>query len=99
METRGLSCQHEELTRLKVASLLTPKVSARQLQAYLNIARKYLPEFKKFTNEKTGGLDGYAKLYECHITVLQEIRSLAREHTLADVESEFRQRASKTRKN
>jgi hypothetical protein len=99
METRGLSCQHEELTRLKVASLLTPKVSARQLQAYLNIARKYLPEFKKFTNEKTGGLDGYAKLYECHIAVLQEIRSLAREHTLADVESEFRQRASKTRKN
>jgi hypothetical protein len=94
-----LSCQHEELTRLKVASLLTPKVSARQLQAYLNIARKYLPEFKKFTNEKTGGLDGYAKLYECHIAVLQEIRSLAREHTLADVESEFRQRASKTRKN
>lgn len=99
METRGLSCQHEELTRLKVASLLTPKVSARQLQAYLNIARKYLPEFKKFTNEKTGGLDGYAKLYECHIAVLQEIRSLAREHTLADVESEFRQRASITRKN
>ncbi|MCC5601869.1 hypothetical protein [Nostoc favosum] len=99
METRGLSCQHEELTRLEVASLLTPKVSARQLQAYLNIARKYLPEFKKFTNEKTGGLDGYAKLYECHIAVLQEIRSLAREHTLADIESEFRQRASKTRKN
>lgn len=99
METRGLSCQHEELTRLEVASLLKPKVSARQLQAYLNIARKYLPEFKKFTNNKTGGLDGYAKLYECHIPVLQEIRSLAREHTLADIESEFRQKSIKKPKN
>lgn len=99
METRGLSCQHEELTRLEVASLLKPKVSARQLQAYLNIARKYLPEFKKFTNEKTGGLDGYAKLYESHIPVLQEIRSLAREHTLADIESEFQQKSIKTPKN
>lgn len=99
METRGLSCQHEELTRLEVASLLKPKVSARQLQAYLNIARKYLPEFKKFTNKKTGGLDGYAKLYEYHIPVLQEIRSLAREHTLADIESEFRQHSIKRPKN
>ncbi|MCC5633914.1 hypothetical protein LC613_41610 [Nostoc sphaeroides CHAB 2801] len=79
--------------------MLKPKVSARQLQAYLNIARKYLPEFKKFTNKKTGGLDGYAKLYECHIPVLQEIRSLAREHTLADIESEFRQHSIKKPKN
>ncbi|WP_230966478.1 hypothetical protein [Nostoc commune] len=78
---------------------MKPKVSARQLQAYLNIARKYLPEFKKFTNKKTGGLDGYAKLYEYHIPVLQEIRSLAREHTLADIESEFRQKSIEKPKN
>ncbi|MBD2416119.1 hypothetical protein FACHB389_36490 [Nostoc calcicola FACHB-389] len=92
MEIGGVDCEDEELTRPEVAAMLSPKVSARQLQAYLNIARKYLPEFKKFTNQKTGGLNGYAKLYECHIKVLQEIRSLAREHTLADVESQFQQR-------
>jgi hypothetical protein len=95
MEARRLSCQYEELTRSQVAAMLKPKVSARQMQEYLHIARKYLPEFKKFTNQKTGGLNGYAKLYRCHIPVLQEIRSLAREHTLADIESEFRQRVSK----
>ncbi|MBC6431894.1 hypothetical protein FM036_14305 [Nostoc sp. HG1] len=89
----GFTWQNEELTRPEVAAMLKPKVSARQLQAYLNIARKYLPEFQKFTNKKTGGLDGMSKLYECHIAVLQEIRSLAREHTLADIESEFQQRA------
>jgi hypothetical protein len=72
--------------------MLEPKVSARQLQQYLNIARKHIPEFKKFTDPKTGGLRRMAKLYECHIRVLQEIRSLAREHTLADIESEFQQR-------
>ncbi|MBD2342018.1 hypothetical protein H6G64_34365 [Calothrix sp. FACHB-156] len=96
METGGLSCQYEELTRPEVAAMLKPKVSARQLQEYLNIARKYLPEFQKFTNAKTGGLNGYAKLYECHIPVLQEIRSLAREHTLADIESEFQKRVLKS---
>ena len=95
----GFTWQNEELTRPEVAAMLKPKVSARQLQAYLNIARKYLPEFKKFTNNKTGGLDGYAKLYEYHIPVLQEIRSLAREHTLADIESEFRQKSIDYRKN
>lgn len=89
----GKTWQNEELTRPEVAAMLKPKVSARQLQAYLNIARKYLPEFQKFTNKKTGGLNGMSKLYECHLSVLQEIRSLAREHTLADIESEFQQRA------
>ncbi|MBD2535728.1 hypothetical protein H6G97_42770 [Nostoc flagelliforme FACHB-838] len=89
-----LSCRYEELTRQEVAAMLSPKVSARQLQAYLDIARKYLPEFRKFTNRKTGGLNGNAKLYECHIPVLQEIRSLAREHTLADIESEFKKRGA-----
>ena len=89
----GNAWQNEELTRPEVAAMLKPKVSARQLQAYLNIARKYLPEFQKFTNKKTGGLNGRSKLYECHVSVLQEIRSLAREHTLADIESEFQQRA------
>jgi hypothetical protein len=93
----GVTWQHEELTRQEVAAMLEPKVSARQLQAYLNIARKYLPEFKKFTNKRTGRLNGYAKLYECHIPVLQEIRSLAREHTLADIESEFKKKSVEKR--
>ncbi|WP_069074334.1 MULTISPECIES: hypothetical protein [unclassified Nostoc] len=91
----GNTWQNEELTRPEVAAMLKPKVSARQLQAYLNIARKYLPEFKKFTNKKTGGLNGMSKLYKYHIAPLQEIRSLAREHTLADIENEFLQRGSK----
>ncbi|MDZ7965840.1 MAG: hypothetical protein RM368_12830 [Nostoc sp. DedSLP03] len=91
----GKTWQNEELTRPEVAAMLKPKVSARQLQAYLNIARKYLPEFKKFTNKKTGGLNGMSKLYLYHIAPLQEIRSLAREHTLADIENEFHQRGSK----
>jgi hypothetical protein len=90
-----LTWQNEELTRPEVAAMLKPKVSARQLQAYLNIARKYLPEFKKFTNKKTGGLNGMTKLYKYHIAPLQEIRSLAREHTLADIENEFLQRGWK----
>ena len=72
--------------------MLEPKVTARQLQEYLNIARKYVPEFKKFTDPKTGRLRGLAKLYESHIPVLQEIRSLAREHTLAEIEINYRQK-------
>ncbi|MBW4558732.1 MAG: hypothetical protein KME59_22945 [Trichormus sp. ATA11-4-KO1] len=85
-----------ELTRPQVAAMMRPKVSARQLQEYLNIARKYVPEFRKFNDPRTGRLKGMAKLYECHIPVLQEIRSLAREHTLADIESVFQERASKS---
>ncbi|MCG6133979.1 MAG: hypothetical protein MET45_04875 [Nostoc sp. LLA-1] len=86
--------QVRELTRPEVAAMMKPKVSARQLQEYLNIARKYVPEFNKFNDPNTGRLKGMAKLYECHVPVLQEIRSLAREHTLADIESVFQQRAS-----
>lgn len=98
METGGLPCQYEELTRPQVAAMMKPQVSARQLYAYLNIARKYLPEFEKFNNRRTGGINGYAKLYECHVPALQEIRTLAREHTLEEIEDEFKKRALEKQK-
>ncbi|MBD2303382.1 hypothetical protein H6G80_33730 [Nostoc sp. FACHB-87] len=85
----------KELTRPQVASRMVPAVTARQLLEYINIARKYEPSFERFTHPKTGGINGYAKLREYHIPVLQEIRALAREHTLAEIEEEFKKRASK----
>ncbi|WP_179051880.1 hypothetical protein [Nostoc sp. TCL26-01] len=96
MKAGGFSCPYkEELTRPQVASRMIPPVTARQLHEYINIARKYEPDFLRFTHPKTGGINGYAKLREYHIPVLQEIRSLAREHTLAEIEDEFKKRASK----
>ncbi|GAX39009.1 hypothetical protein NIES3585_50610 [Nodularia sp. NIES-3585] len=91
----GLQVQ-PELTRSQVAAMMEPKVSSRQLQKYLNIARLYVPGFEKFTDPQTGRLRGMAKLYESHVPILQEIRSLARENTLEDIESEFQKRASKS---
>lgn len=95
MKIGGFTQEHEELTRTEVAAMLNPQVSARQLQKYINIARKYLPKFQKFTNQTTGELRGSAKLNMQHVQVLQEIRSLAREHTLDEIDKEFYKRASK----
>ena len=75
--------------------MMKPQVSSRQLQKYLNIARLYVPGFEKFTNPKTNGLNGYAKLNQFHVPILQEIRSLAREKCLSDIESEYQLQALK----
>ncbi|MBD2451146.1 hypothetical protein H6G76_29255 [Nostoc sp. FACHB-152] len=72
--------------------MMKPEVSSRQLQKYLNIARLYIPGFENFTDPKTNGLNGYAKLNRSHIRVLQEIRSLARTQTLADIEQQYKQK-------
>lgn len=49
-------------------------------------------EFENFTDPKTNGLNGYAKLNISHVAALQEIRSLARIQTLSDVEDHYRNR-------
>ncbi|MCC5640011.1 hypothetical protein LC593_30120 [Nostoc sp. CHAB 5844] len=75
--------------------MMIPPVSSRQLQEYLNIARKYIPGFENFTDPKTNRLNGYAKLNISHVPALQEIRSLARIQTLLDVEVHYQQKAQK----
>jgi len=75
---------------------MIPQVSSRQLQKYLNIARKYIKGFENFTDPKTDGLNGYAKLNSDHIAVLQEIRSLAREKRLMDIEEDYKQLKTET---
>jgi hypothetical protein len=80
-----------ELTRVQVAQMMIPQVSARQLQKYLNIARKYIKGFEDFTDPKTNGINGYAKLNSNHVALLQEIRTQARSKRLSDIEKEYKQ--------
>lgn len=49
---------------------MKPQVSSRQLQKYLNIARLYIPGFENFTDPKTNGINGYAKLNQSHVPIL-----------------------------
>lgn len=75
-----------KLTRPEVAAILEPEVTTRQLQDYLNVARKHIPSFKKFTSI-TGELNRRAKLDGSHIPILQEIRTLARDYSLDEIDS------------
>lgn len=76
--------------------MMIPQVSSRQLQEYLNIARKYIKGFEDFTDPKTNRLNGYAKLNSHHVPVLQEIRTRARSKRLSEIEEDYRQLNLKT---
>lgn len=78
-----------------MAQMMTPQVSSRQLQKYLNIARLYVEGFEDFTDPKTKSLNGYAKLNQSHVKALQEIRTLARTRKLADIADKYQLRAIK----
>ena len=64
-------------TREQAGKELTPPVSARQIQEYLNIARLFIPGFDVF-NGLEGGLSN-APIKPIHITILQKIREYVRE--------------------
>ena len=64
-------------TRAEAGLELTPSVSARQVQEYLNIARLFIPGFDVFNGLK-GGLSN-APIKPIHIPTLQKIREYVRE--------------------
>lgn len=90
---------YEELTRGQVAKMMKPQVSSRQLQKYLNIARRYIVGFENFTDPKTNSLNAYAKLDNSHLAILQEIRTLARSKRLSDIEEDYRRESEKQKQN
>jgi hypothetical protein len=64
-------------TRTEAGKELSPPVSARQVQEYLNIARLFIPGFDVF-NGLEGGLSN-APIKPIHIPTLQKIREYVRE--------------------
>ena len=64
-------------TRAEAGKELSPPVSARQIQEYLNIARLFIPGFDVF-NGLEGGLSN-APIKPIHIPTLQKIREYVRE--------------------
>lgn len=64
-------------TRAEAGLELTPPVSGRQIQEYLNIARLFIPGFDVF-NGLEGGLSN-APIKPIHIPTLQKIREYVRE--------------------
>ena len=64
-------------TRTEAGRELSPPVSARQVQEYLNIARLFIPGFDVF-NGLEGGLSN-APIKPIHIPTLQKIREYVRE--------------------
>ncbi len=71
-----------ELSRTKAASLLEPPITVRTLQNYLELAKIFLPTFREFEDDETGGLNRFAKVSLEHLPVLQRMMDYSRSHGL-----------------